>query len=168
MSSEDVIGIFTIVVIVAIVFLITIGENKNEMEKQIEIQKVLEQSSILDQEKFYLKEMKTDNLISGNIKGSYLFIGGSVYGQLSENKYLNVVYLDNDKIIDNVTGVHKVTKFDIEKIEISTIQKNETPYYMYIDSSYTYCLWSDPCTKYKILIGKPRLFLPDGWVLLNN
>jgi len=139
-----------------------------EIQKQIEIQQIIENVSILDQQKFYLKEMKTENLINGEIKGSFLLIGGSIYGKVSEDKYLFVTYFDNDTIIDNTKDVYKIIKFNIENIEIVTISKNEIPYYKYVGNIYERCTWEDECLEYKITVGKPRLFLPDGWEILNN
>jgi hypothetical protein len=146
-----------------------------EREKQLglEKQEITQMGKELEQHKFLLKEMKLDSSISGNMRGSFLFIGGSIYGQINENKYLNVVYYDNDEIIDSITEVYRITKFDLENIQIVTIQKNETPYYKYVDNTYQFCSWEDlDCeylkNNYKLKLGVPRLFLPDGWAILNN
>lgn len=157
--------------LIVIVFLTIILYTSSEANKQSEINR---QSDIypylkiideLEQHKFYLKETNVDSFIFGKMSGSHLFIAGSIYGEITENKYLTVVYFDDDTIIDNTTGVYKITKFDLESIEIVTIPKDETPYYKYVDNSYFYSEMFRTCN---LEIGKPRLFLPDGWTILNN
>lgn len=159
------------IILIVIVFLTIIAytsseaNKQSEINKQSDIQPYIEMIDKLEQHKFYLKETNVDSLISGKISGSHLFIAGSIYGEITENKYLTVVYFDDDTIIDNTTGVYKITKFDLESIEIVTIPKNETPYYKYVDNTYLYLYMTRYC---EIVVGKPRLFLPDGWTILNN
>jgi len=142
-------------------------KKETEIKKQAELKPIFEDIVKLEQHKFYLKEMNTDTLIGGSFSGSFLLAGGSVYGQIGENNYINVVYFDDDSVIDNTTDVYKMTKFNMETIEIVTIPKSETPYYMYIGNTYEKCNWENTCN-YKIKIGIPRLFLSEGWTILPN
>lgn len=134
---------------------------------QAEKDKIIQNGKELEQHKFLLKETKTDSLISGSMKGSFLLASGSIYGEVTENKYLNVVYFDDDKIIDNTTDVYRITKFDLETIQIVTIPQNETPYYKYVENSWQSCEWGELCD-YKLKTGTTRLYLSEGWAILNN
>jgi len=154
-------------IVFQIISFVVYTDEQNINEKQIKKDAINKLGKELEQHKFYLKETKVDTLISGSMKGSFLFVGGSIYGDVSENKYLNVVYFDNDIIIDNTTEVYRITKFNLENIEIITIPKNETPYYKYIGNSWQMCDFGEYCD-YKIKIGNPRLFLSEGWAILNN
>lgn len=128
----------------------------------------IEKINQLNQHKFQLKEIDINNLISGELGGSFLLIGGSVYGRINENQYLNVIYFDDDSIINNVTNVFRVTKFNLENIEIVSIPKNESPYFKYIDNDIkNYCDF-ESCNRNEVILGTPRLFLPDGWAILTK
>ncbi len=142
-------------------------DRQSGLEKQEMINNITNIGKELEQHKFLLKETKVDSLISGSMKGSFLLASGSIYGEVTENKYLNVVYFDDDKIIDNVTDVYKITKFDLESIQIVTIPKNETPHYKYVENSWQLCEWGENCN-YKLKLGTTRLYLSDGWAILNN
>ena len=142
-------------------------DNQVELVKQAEKNSILQIGKNLEQHKFLLKETKVDSLISGSMEGSFLFASGSIYGEVTENKYLNVVYFDNDKVIDNTTDVYRITKFDLETIQIVTIPRNETPYYKYIENTWQFCEWGEFCD-YKLKTGTTRLYLSEGWAILNN
>jgi len=162
------------VVVIVIIYVIYLGFGiAIEHDKQIGIKKEAEKENIIkmgkefEQHKFFLKETKIDSLISGSMKGSFLLASGSIYGEVTENKYLNVVYFDDDKIIDNTTDVYRITKFDLETIQIVTIPKNETPYYKYVENSWQFCEFGEFCN-YKIKLGTSRLYLSEGWAILNG
>ena len=172
MKKED---LFQILIVIGILYMLYSGfislqntGHQMEIDRQIEKDNIMKLASNLEQHKFMLKETKVDSLISGNMKGSFLLIGGSIYGEVNENKYLNVVYFDDDKIIDNTTGVYKITKFDLESIEIVTIPKNDTPYYKFVENGYRFCTYGDGVCNYKLKIGTPQLYLSEGWAILNN
>lgn len=156
---------------VMLIVLILIGvfwqaDNTLKETREQEINLITEKASALEQHKFMLKEMDSNTLISGNVQGSYLLIAGSIYGNIGEGNYINLVYFDDDTILDASNGVYKFINFNMVNIEIVTIPKNETPYYKYIGNEYMWCEWGEEC-KYKIKTGTPRLFLPEGWEILN-
>ncbi len=159
--------LFIISYIIVSVYITVFSEvhEQNIIRDQLESESCNNSYTELEQHKFYLKETSIDNPISAKISGSHLLIVGSIYGYISENKYINVVYFDDDTVIDNTTGVYKLTKFDLESIEIVTIPKNETPYFKYIGNSFSYDKIFMEC---KQSIGEPRLFLSEGWTILNT
>jgi hypothetical protein len=109
----------------------------------------------LESYQFKLKEMKQKDLISGQISGSYLLIGGSIYGTVEEKMYLVVTYYDPR------INSYKITKFNLEQIEINTIGKNESAYFKYkIVPKNPYGSYQE----FKETIGV--LYLPEGWNII--
>ncbi len=137
----------------------------NIIREQLMKQSCNESYTKLEQHKFYLKETSIDNIVDGKITGSHILIAGSIYGEITENKYINIIYFDDDTVIDDTIGVYKMTKFNLESIEITTIPKNETPYFKYVKNDVYFDEFYSVCVKD---IGNPRLFLSEGWTILNT
>lgn len=112
---------------------------------------------ILESYNFSLKEMKQKDLMQSEFSGSYLLIGGGIYGRVEDKMYLVVTYFDTR------VPAYKITKFDLEQLEINTIDKNETAYFKY--KVMPYKLWKSSSTSYfdkSITV----LYLPDGWSII--
>ncbi len=109
----------------------------------------------LESIKFDLKEMKQKDLISGSVSGSFLLISGSIYGKIEEKMYLVVTYYDPR------INTYKITKFNLEQIEINTIDAKEKAYFKYrvVPENQWGNYWTFDNT-----IGV--LYLPDGWGII--
>lgn len=146
--------IFAIVSVISIAMLFIGGTTYSEHRDAIEIATLQPQLKELQSHKYYLKEMTQKDLLQGEIKGSFLLISGSIYGKIEEKMYLVVIYLDDNK------NVHKITKFNLEELEIVTIESNESAYFRYDNSHID--RWIE------LEYGVPRLYLPEGWNILEK
>lgn len=110
----------------------------------------------IESPKFVLKETLQKDLIKGETKGSFLLIGGSIYGYVDQNMYLVMTYFDQR------VNAYKITKLNLEQMEIITIPKNETPYFRYEVVPVDVWYGKD----YNNAELKPILYLQEGWTIL--
>jgi len=139
-------------------------DNVNNLSFKIQAQKNYEQDIaecdnivISESYNFQLKEMKQKDLMKGEFSGSFLLIGGSIYGRVEEKMYLVVTYFDTR------VPAYKITKFDLEQLEINTIDKNKSAYFKYKVMPYK-DNWNIDKLKFDKLI--PVLYLPEGWAII--
>ena len=71
-----------------------------------------------------IKEMTTFIGTEGEIHGSFLLIGGSIYGTIDTQHYITLIYQVN---INNET-FHKSATIPLEDVDFITIGKNESSY----------------------------------------
>jgi len=133
-------------------------ESSNSFKQEIYNTSIQECRDIeaLESYRFELKEIKQKDLLQGEFSGSFLLIGGSIYGKIEEKMYLVVTYFDPR------IPAYKITKLDLEKIEIHTINKNESAYFRY--NSIRNPQWNYPMFNFDTKI--PILYLPEGWVII--
>lgn len=129
-----------------------VNQNQEDYDKDIQMCNNIETLETL---KFDLKEMKQKDLISGSISGSFLLISGSIYGKVEEKMYLVVTFYDPR------INVYKITKFNLEQLEINTIDANESAYFRYkvVPRREWGNYWN-----FGESIGV--LYLPDGWSII--
>ncbi len=105
-----------------------------------------------------IKEMTTDMTISGSFSGSYLLIAGGVYGSIDQQRVITVIYgTPKDGMI-----IYKTMSLSLTEVEFVTVDKSISPSLKIIEGT------SLDIDTLKYNIRRARLYLPDGWIILNG
>ena len=105
-----------------------------------------------------LKEISTDLITKGQIRGSFLLVVGSVYGSIDTNRMITLIY--GSSTTDET--IYRSLTLPIDNVEIVTLNKTNAPYLRIVD-------YQDSDSELKpkgITITRVRLYLPEGWEIL--
>lgn len=131
---------------------------ENQSDYQLKLKMMQENVAKYRSETFLLKEMaQTDNYaadLQGEISGGLLYISGSIYGKLYQDRKITVVYRDNDNL-------YKITTFDLYNISIS--DTDGPPSF-----GYPKAYIEEQGRQLKLLSGDPVLYLPNGWQIIGT
>jgi len=153
-----------------------VGEKYDQPKRDVNYEKVLSQLQPIEEayknHAFYLKESVSEPGIQGEIKGSFggsfLLVGGNIYGRVDSGRVITIVYEDNDPYIDHYIGVHRSVSFPLDEAVIITIPSGEQPYLMYpeVDIFKYRKVQENFGSELRLIPGAPHLYLPEGWEIL--
>ncbi len=133
------------------------GLDQRQVQNMTEIE-TLEQN--FKNKTFLIREMSQKDLLegSGGMNGGFLLIAGVIHGeiQMAETQKITLIYRESN------SPEHKIETFELEKLSIITIGKNEQPHFKYNNAYYE--------TRDNLLTlksGKPVLYLPEGWQIFG-
>ena len=107
-----------------------------------------------------IKEMTSFIATNGELSGSFLLIAGGVYGHIDTQHVMSLVYgttINGEKL-------HRTIEIPFDQVDIVTIPINQKPYFIITDMD----IWT---YRSKDNTGDPlriKLFLPEGWQILNK
>lgn len=107
-----------------------------------------------------IKEMESLIGTSGEISGAYLFIAGGVYGSIDTQHIMTLVYGTNI----NGENLHRTISIPFDQVDIITIESDKKPYFIITKVRE----WDFDTKDYIGKIERIKLFLPEGWEILNK
>ena len=152
-----------IIVSILIIAVILSGCTEPQESPYVKYQRL--EKEYLEQHK-PIKEMSSFIGTSGTMSGSFLLIGGSVYGTIDTQHYITLIYQVN---INNET-YHKSTTIPLEDVDFITIGKNESSY-LTIKSIKDDVMFvpENGIPHYEnFKLTKIRLYLPEGWQVIGD
>ena len=155
--------VILIILLICVGGIVTIRPNYLSDKQRITDETLANVENITEEfaeKKYFIKEMHQKDVfeIRGEMRGGFLLIGGSVYGEIegTETKKMTLIYNEND------TERHYIKTFLLEKISIVTVNENDTPYFAYNDAYHI-----KGSAKITVKSGEPVLYLPEGWQILG-